>query len=388
MESHPQVIVVGGGIEGCAVAMEVALRGGTVSLVERNQPGVGATGASAGILAPQYEAYQPDSAFWLGVRSRELWPAFNQRLQQLTSWETGFRTDGMLVANHSDQEENQASQALAFQASAGLPGEILSASEARRFHGAVSAEVRSWTWMPGAGQVDTQRLAVCLADAVRGAGAALIRGVEVCGLTSEGGRVSGVRFGDGGGLAGEKVVLAAGAWCRAVRGLPRGFPVRPVRGQMLRLIPATPLPWVMVGDHQGRYLVPRANGTVLAGSTMEDVGYDDRVTEEGRAVLSETAASLVPDLGEARIVEEWAGFRPITEDRRPILGPDPDVEGLFYSTGHGRAGILLAPLSGRMVADLVLEKKPEVDWEPFGIQRFGSGPPQGTRQSPPAGRSG
>ena len=121
--------------------------------------------------------------------------------------------------------------------------------------------------------------------------------------------------------------------------------------------------------------MPRVNGTLLVGSTMDDVGFDDRVTEEGRAYLAEVASSLVPALEEASIVEEWAGFRPITEDRWPILGPDPEMEGLFYATGYGRTGILFAPLAGKVVAELALSGDTRGPWEAFGIQRFREGGP-------------
>lgn len=373
MRNRPGVIVVGGGIAGCAVAMELAARGAAVTLVEKNQPGVGATGASAGMLAPQYEAHAPDPVFQFSVACKEAFPAFVQRLQELASWKVGFRTDGMLVANRTPLEEAGARQDLAFQEAAGLPGEVLSPAEARRIHGSLHEGVPSWLWLPQEAQVDTQRLAVGLAEAVQNAGVTLVRSVQVRRLTSDGNRVKGVRLGDGRKLSAQSVVLAAGAWSAGIDGLPTELPVRPVRGQMLRLLPATPLPWTLVCDHQGRYLVPRINGTILVGSTMEDVGFDDRVTEEGREFLAEAAASLVPALGDARIVEAWAGLRPISADNRPVLGPDPEMEGLFYATGHGRNGILFAPLAGQAVAELVLEGVTEVPWETFRIHRFRGG---------------
>ena len=373
MKSNPDVIVVGGGIAGCAVAIELAVRGASVTLVEKNQPGVGATGASAGMLAPQYEAHAPDAAFHFSVASKEAFPAFAKHIQDLAAWKVGLRTDGMLVANRTAVEEEGALQDLAFQAAVGLEGEILSVEEAQRIHGGVAADVHSWLWLPLEAQVDTQRLAVGLADAVQEAGVTLVRGAPVTEITSEGGRVSGARLSDGRQIPGQRLVLAAGAWSAGINGLPRTLPVRPIRGQMLRLLPPKPLPWTLVCDHQGRYLVPRINGTVLVGSTMEDVGFDDRVTEEGRGLLAEAAASLIPSLGDAKIVEAWAGLRPISADGLPILGPDPDMEGLFYAAGHGRNGILYAPLVGRAVAELVLEGSTEVPWEAFRIERFDSG---------------
>jgi glycine oxidase len=271
-----------------------------------------------------------------------------------------------------------------------LDGEILSPAEARQIHGAVATDVHSWLWLPNEAQVDSQRLAVGLADAVQGSGAELVRNAQVTGVSSKVGRVTGVRLADGREMEASTVVLAAGAWSGGVEGLPRQVPVKPVRGQMLRLAPLRPLPWTLVCDHEGRYLVPRINGSLLMGSTMEEVGFEERVTEEGKEFLAEAAASLIPELAEARIIEAWAGLRPISADNRPILGPDPDLEGLFYATGQGRNGVLYAPLTGKAVADLVLRGETQVPWEPFGIHRFirapqregGNAPSQGIISDP------
>ncbi|MGD2067831.1 MAG: FAD-dependent oxidoreductase, partial [Gemmatimonadota bacterium] len=260
--------------------------------------------------------------------------------------------------------------ALAFQEALGLRGEIVSSERARAVHAGVHEDVPSWLWLPDEAQVDAQRLAVALGDAVKGAGARLLAGAEVVGVTSSSGRVRGVRLADGSRLSADRVVLAAGAWTAGIEGLPRELPVRPVRGQMLRLLPDPPPPWTLVADHAAHYLVPRVNGTVLVGSTMEDVGFEAAVTEEGRDALVDAATSLIPALEHARIVESWAGLRPISADRWPVLGPDPALEGLFWAAGHGRNGILFAPLVGRSVVDLVLDGHSEVAWEPFAVTRF------------------
>ena len=370
MRPTPSVLVIGGGISGCAVAMELATRGARVTLVEEDQPGVGATGASGGMLCPQYETHEADATFHFAVACKEAFPAFVERIQTLAEWDVGSRTDGMLVVNRTVEEEAQAHRDLAFQKEFGLEGEILSPDEARRIHGSVATDVHSWLWLPDEAQVDSQRLAVGLADAVQGTGVTLVRSARVTKVTSQGSQVTGVGLADGRELRASTVVLAAGAWSGQLEGLPRQIPVKPIRGQMLRLAPPEPLPWTLVCDHQGRYLVPRINGSILIGSTMEEVGFDDRVTEDGREILAEAAASLIPPLAEARIIEAWAGLRPISADYWPILGPDPDLEGLFYATGQGRNGILYAPLTGRAVADLILRGDTEVDWAAFGIRRF------------------
>ena len=370
MRENPHVVVVGGGIAGSAVAIEMVAGGARVTLVDKDQPGSGATGASAGMLAPQYEAHGPDPLFRFAVACREVYPSFLERLEKLSSWKMGFRVDGMLVANRTSEEEDQARKDLAFHAQVGLEGDILSPGAAGKIHEGVSKDVVSWMWLPREAQVDAQRLAVGLADAAQRAGVELVRGAEVAGIETESCRTVGVRLASGEVIRCDGVVVAAGAWARQMEGLPRELPVWPVRGQMLRLLPGASIPWTLVCSHDGRYLVPRSNGSILVGSTMEEVGFDDRVTEEGRETLAEIAAVLIPGLADATIVEAWAGFRPMSADQWPILGPDPEVEGLYYAAGHGRNGILFAPLVGKSVADLALKGETDVPWEPFGIHRF------------------
>jgi glycine oxidase len=182
--------------------------------------------------------------------------------------------------------------------------------------------------------------------------------------------VRGVSLEDGRELAADRVVLAAGAWSNAVDGLPRAVPLRPVRGEMLRF-PAGAVDLArLVTSHAGRYLVPRVDGSVLAGSTMADVGFDRTVTEAGVRTIHDGVAELVPGLAARRPTERWADVRPLSDDTLPILGPDPELGGLFYATGYGRNGILLGPISGSIVADLVLTGTSEHDWGPFAIERF------------------
>ena len=364
------VLVVGGGIAGCAAAMELLERGRNVTVLDRDQPGSGATGASAGMLAPQYECFDPDPAFRFGLESMALWPEFARTLESLTDWPIAHRTTGMLVANRTPEEEDQARRALAWQADAGLQGEVLSSAEARRRHPGVGTDFPSYTWLPEEAQVDVQRLAVGLADAVRASGGAVRAGKSVQALLAENGKVVGVLLADGTRMEAPTVVLAAGAWSPRIEGLPESLPVRPVRGQILRLLPTEPPPWTLLADHRGRYLVPRENGTLLVGSTMEEVGYRDEVTDEARASILSSALELFPGLEEAKIVERWAGLRPITPDTWPILGPEPSMAGLYYATGYGRNGVLFAPLASRIVADLILMGGSEHEWEPFVIQRF------------------
>ncbi|NJD17722.1 MAG: glycine oxidase ThiO [Gemmatimonadetes bacterium] len=364
-----EVLILGGGIAGCAVALELAARGAAVTVVDRDQPGTGATGASAGILSPQYEASGPGHPFRMQRESMALWPGFAARLEEMTGWRVGHRAAGLLVANRSPEEEAAARSALDWQHNLGLGGEILDAAGARRIHAGVSLEHPSYLWVPGEEQVDSQRVAVALADAVRAVGGTVLAARPATALVTRSGRAAGALLEDGTRLEADCVVLASGAWSAQLVGLPRPLPVRPVRGQILRLKPEEPPPWPILADHRGRYLVPRENGTLLMGSTMEEVGFDDGVTDQARSYLTEVALELFPGLERARVVERWAGLRPMTPDAQPIVGPDPEMEGLVYTTGFGRNGILLAPLAARAVAELALEGSSAVDWRPWGVER-------------------
>lgn len=365
------VVVVGAGIAGSAVALALAERGARVRLFDRDWPGVGATGASAGMLAPQYESGEGSPAFRFGVQNRAAYPDFVRRLEELSGWPVGYRRSGMLVANRDAHEEERARGDAGWQRAAGQQASILASRTARELHGWVASDVSSYLWLADEAQVDAQRLATALADAVRGAGVTLHAGQRVRALLSNGEEVEGIRIESGETVDARRVVLAAGAWSPRIDGLPRPLPLRPVRGQMLRLLPPEAPPRPLVADHRGHYLVPRENGTLLVGSTMEEVGYDDSVTEEARSLLAEGAAELMPALADARVVESWAGLRPLSEDGLPILGPDPELRGLFYATGHGRNGILFAPLTGHVLADLILDGASRIAWEEFSVERFG-----------------
>lgn len=365
-----QAIVVGGGIAGCAAAIELAARGVAVTLLEAEQPGVRTTGASGGMLAPQYEAGGPDPAFGLGIAARDEYPSFVRRIEELSEWRVGYRRDGMLVANRTAEEEARAGAAAVWQVALGLRSEILTALDARTLHAGIAPEISSWQWLPDEAQVDAQRLAVAIGPAAQAAGVVVRNGQTVTAVRTASGRVTGVLTAAGDVFPADCVVLAAGAWSGSIAGLPRDLPVEPVRGQILRLRPQVMPGWPLVATHTARYLVPRANGTVLVGSTMESVGFDDNVTDEARLLLATEAAALVPALADAPIVERWAGLRPLTRDRSPIVGPEPKLPGLYYATGHGRNGILLGPLSGRVIADLVVDGSSPIAWEPLRVERF------------------
>lgn len=365
-----EVVVIGGGIAGAAVALDLVDRGFAVNLVDAERPGAAATGASAGMLAPQYESPGRTALFDLLVAARAFFPDFARRLESLSGRPVPVRWDGMLVANHGAREREDAEAAVRWQRAAGQPAEIVAIDEARWLQPGVAGEPESFVWLPAEGQVDSQALALALPDALAATTTRLITGRRVTDLLTADGRVRGVRLADGRALGADVVVIAAGAWSGQLRGLPRPLPVRPVRGHLLRF-PAGSAPLRRIlATHTGRYLVPRDDGSILAGSTMDDAGFDRSLSEREMDIVQRSAARLLPALADVSPVERWADLRPISADGLPVIGPDPDIHGLHYATGYGRNGILLGPLAGRIVADLVATGAAEWDWQAFAADRL------------------
>lgn len=374
------VLVVGGGIAGATVGLELAAHGVDTLLLEAGtEPGARqaggrgeATPASAGMLAPQYECEGPDPLFRFAAEARRAWRRFREQLEALAGDDPGYRRDGMLVANRTEAEDRQAREDARWQRAAGFRAELLTAGEARDLHAAASPDAVSYLLLPDEGQVDAQRLPRLLHAALGAADVQVRAGAEVGSILSDGSGVTGVTLADGTDVGGDAVVLSAGAWSGRVGGVPARLGVRPIRGQLLRLRPPATPPPPILARHGGRYLVPRSDGTVLVGSTMEDSGFRATTTPEEQDALERDALRLAPGFEGARRVEAWSGLRPVSADGRPVLGPDPGLQGLHYATGYGRNGILLAPLAARVVADLVTSGASELDWEPFGVQRLAS----------------
>ncbi len=373
------VLVVGAGIAGAAVALELRSRGRKVVVLEARRdrcapPDRVATGASAGMLAPQYEISDDEALIRLAVASRERHPAFVRRVEQLAGVDLGLRLRGMLVAARSDDDRRDMEEDAARHRELGLSAEVVEPRDALRLQPGLGPDPVAWLWLPDEGRLDTQKLAAALPAALEAAGAEVRYGARVLRVLEEGGAVCGVELEGGDTLRARRLVLAAGAWAARVEGLPRSLPVRPVRGQMLRYEPGSAPPLSrLVARPEGGYLVPRTDGTLLAGSTMEDVGFDPATTAEGEARIRAATAGLVPAVAGLEPVERWAGLRPLSADGAPILGPDPEMDGLFYAAGFGRNGILLAPAAGAILAAQLSGGTAGPDWRTFSVSRFDRG---------------
>ncbi|HYH81905.1 MAG TPA: glycine oxidase ThiO [Longimicrobium sp.] len=368
----PDVVVVGGGVIGCAVARCAARAGLSVVVLERGVPGAEASRAAAGMLSPLAEAKEPGAFLDLLIAARALYPAFAAAIGEETGIDVGYGDAGTLFLSLREEDDAELAHRFAWQTAAGLCVERLTAGETRDVEPAVSPAVRFALRFPGDHQVDNRALAAALPLAAGRAGAEVRSGVEAVAVLREGGRVAGVELADGGRIHAGAVVVAGGSWAGRLRGLPRPLPVEPVHGQLVAMESTPPL-FRHVVDSPRCYLVPRACGRVIAGATVERVGFSKSVTPWGVRRLLEGAVEIAPALDHAPLVETWSGLRPGTPDGLPILGRDPGVPNLLYATGHFRNGILLAPLTGEAIAALLLGEAPAWALEPYGVERFGPG---------------
>jgi glycine oxidase len=346
------VVIVGGGIVGSLAALRLADAGADVLVLERGAPGSEASSAAAGILAAQAEATGTGALLDLALESREMHAALAEELRGRTGVDVGFERHGILDAARTERESEALAARAAWQRERSLPVETLDTRALRQREPSLSAGFVRALMFPDDAAVDPARLMAAIAQASARAGVRFRTGVTARKVTMTRNRARGVETDDG-TYEGDFVLLCAGAWSGLVdQGLADPSQVRPARGQLVEL-ETRPAPIRSVVFAHGGYLVPRADGRVVVGSTMEFVGFRRGVTAEGLAKLLGVATRTVPSLGEATVARSWSSFRPFTEDRVPIVGAR-NIEGLLIATGHFRSGILLAPVTAEVLRDLVL----------------------------------
>jgi glycine oxidase len=360
------VVLVGAGIIGCAIARRLASAGARVTVLERGDAGAEASSAAAGMLAPQAECDAPSPLVELGVASRALYPGVVAALREETGIDPAYLEGGIVSIARSDQEAAVLERRCTWQAAAGHRVEALTAAEVRKLAPMLDADVQAGLFFPDDHRIDNALLTEAYAQACVRLGVTLRTGSPVAGVRIEGGRVVGVEA-MGGLVRAGAVVNAAGAWAAEIA--PGPIPVRPVRGQMVMLRCPAPS-WPHAIYSHAVYLVPRRDGILLAGSTYEEAGFDKRVTGGAVAGILARAAALVPALADATLLRTWAGLRPGTSDGLPILGADPETRGLYHATGHYRQGILLAPITAERMSTLILEGCTAPDMTPFAPARF------------------
>src|SRR5713101_978505 len=364
----PDVIVVGAGVMGCSIGLRLAQAGARVTLLERAIPGAEASSAAAGALTPQMEADGPGPFLELCLRSRGLYPKFAAELEELSGININYLPSGALVIAFSEDAAHRMEARVAWQKAFGLRADLLSGEEARRLEPQLSPAALAAAHFPDDHQVDNRLLVRALSIAAARSGVHFRTGY-VRSVLVENDRAIGVDL-DGDALRADAVVLAAGSWSALVPGA-RVNPgmVKPVRGQMVELRARLPLFRSILASDDG-YLVPRVDGRIIAGSTLEFVGFEKQVTLSGLSHILDAARALCPALAELPVQEFWAGLRPYTEDKLPIIGKGP-MEGIFLATGHFRNGILLTPITAQLISEVIRGQSLALDLRPFRHERFG-----------------
>lgn len=369
MSEDRRILVVGGGAIGCAVAWEAACRGLGVTVVERGTPGREATWASAGMISPSGHTAESGPFVAMALASFRAYPGFVERLAECTAENPVLERVGKLIVAFTEAEEREL-QEFAEEQAGRTTVQLISGEEARRMEPALSDDIVAAAFVADDYRLDNVRLGRALWDAAARAGVTFELGEAVAAVRTGGRRVTGVVLAGGRSLPCDTVVIAAGCWSGGVGGLPRPLPVVPVRGQMLAL-EAVPPPVRRSIHHGSTYLVPRVDGRLVVGSTRENAGFRATPTAEGVNGLLDGVLAVLPGMAGAPLIDVWAGLRPGTPDNLPILGADPDVEGLVYATGHFRNGILLAPITAAVIADVLQGRTPAISLEPYRADRFG-----------------
>ena len=371
------VAIVGGGVIGLTIARALALRGvRDISIVERSSLGTEASFAAAGMLAPQAEADSSDEFFRFTCQSREMYANFAASLFEETGVDVELDTTGTLYLALTEHDRCEIHKRYDWQTGAGLPVARLTAADVRALEPGVNPAVQGALHFPLDVQVENRRLLTALANSVNKLGVRTITEASVESLRVEKDRVIGVQT-TRGFLSCSTVVIAAGSWTSSIsvlkgeteqkqRSTP---PIEPVRGQMLCFDSRPQLMRHVIYSPRG-YTVPRRDGRLLAGSTSEEAGFAKQVTAGGVSSILSHAMEIAPTISSLPLVDSWAGLRPRAPDGLPVLGPCDEIDGLFYATGHYRNGILLAPITGELIAQALHDGVVSPALVPFRPGRF------------------
>jgi glycine oxidase len=366
------IVIIGGGIIGVSIAFELAAEKLNVLVVDRKEPGREASWAAAGMLSPASESAHDLPLVPFARESLSRYSQFIEAIEDVSGKRTNYARDGALTVFLSADAERECDERLSELRILGIGVERITGAEARQIDCAISASTRAALWIPEEGTVEPRLLMAALLRAAGNRGVDIRGGCGVTGLIREGHRCSALIAG-GEKIVAQHVILAAGCFSREIANdswLKQLAPTRPVRGQMIAFRPNREAPGVRCVTRSNHgYLVPRADGRIIAGSTLEEAGFNELVTAEGLSKILESTLEICPELGGAEVVETWAGLRPGTPDDLPILGP-ADCEGLWIATGHYRNGVLLAPATANVLRNWIVCANPGADVAAFSPSRF------------------
>jgi glycine oxidase len=361
------VAIAGAGLIGSSIAFELAQAGLKVAVFDRGEPGREASWASAGILSPAPESPAMISMVPLAKASMNLYPALVANVEEISGEKVGYRAKGTMDVFFTKDAIPDLSTLIALHHGMGLKAEPLRPEDARELEPSLSTELEAAALRPEEASIDNRAFTHAMLSAAKKSGAEVFPGANITGIVKEGGRCTGLKVGNE-TVTAKWTVIAAGCFSAEIEGVKEFAPVRPAKGQMVSLrADGLKIERVIWGEKI--YIVPRNDGRILAGATVEYVGFDKQVTAGGIEKILSAAIEVIPEFANARIEETWAGLRPDSPDHLPILGP-ADVDGLVIATGHFRSGVLLTPITARLVRQWITERSVELDWERLSPMRF------------------
>jgi glycine oxidase len=361
------VAIAGAGLIGSSIALELAQAGLKVAVFDRAEPGREASWASAGILSPAPESPAMISMVPLAKASMSLYPALVANVEEISGEKVGFRPKGTIDVFFTKDAIPDLSTLIALHHGMGLKAEPLRPEDARELEPSLSPELEAAALRPEEASIDNRALTHAMLSAAKNSGVEVFAGTGVTGIVQEAGRCTGLKL-ENETVSAKWTVIAAGCFSAQIEGVKEFAPVRPAKGQMVSLrADGLKIERVIWGEKI--YIVPRNDGRILAGATVEYVGFDKQVTAGGIEKLLSAAIEVIPEFANARVEETWAGLRPDSPDHLPILGPT-DIDGLVIATGHFRSGVLLTPITARLVRQWITERGVELDWERLSPMRF------------------
>ncbi|AWV91153.1 glycine oxidase ThiO [Bradymonas sediminis] len=372
MIQSTEFAIIGAGVAGLSIGWRLAKSGIKVTIFERDAAGQGASRAAAGMLAPSSEvAFEEDALLHLGLKSLALYPDFVAELEQDAGISVDYRDEGTLLIGLDADDAIALEHTHDYRVKCGLGAEKLDAQQARELEPGLDPNLQSALYIASDHQVDPLRLTQAMAQAFKRAGGQLIENCAIESVDCQGDKVRALRTAAGDRVVCDNLLIAAGAWTRSIKGIPRGVlpRVRPVRGQMLSVALGEPAICRHVIRAPDAYLVPKSDGRLLIGGTMEERGFNPSPTAGGVFELLRGAWETMPGIYDHDLLDIWTGFRPVSIDNLPVLGPTP-VDGLWLACGHGRNGILLTPITALGVADAILGGAVPEDLRGFTSARF------------------
>jgi len=360
-------VIAGAGIIGASIALELAETGLRVALFDAHEPGREASWASGGMISPAPENAGMIPFMPMSLASVALYPDFIRRVEAASGTTVGYRQKGAIDVLLDGNVQEEVSTVIALQHGVGLRAEALTSESVRSMEPALTEDTQAAIFRPDEASLNTRAFTDATLKAAQHKGVEIHAHNGAKALWKEGNRCKGLTL-EKGQIAAKWTIVAAGCFSARIEGVASYAPVQPAKGQMIALrCESVQIEHILWLEH--KYLVPQRDGRIIAGSTIEYTGFDHDVTAGGVELILREVMRMVPGLASARIEETWAGLRPDSPDHLPIIGPT-DVEGLLIATGHFRSGMLLAPVTARLIQEWITKQKVSVDWSRCSPMRF------------------